>query len=1184
MKKKQVAKKFMTFLVAFIMVISLITPFDVTKVLAAENNITLQILATSDVHGRFMPYDYATDSKDLRGSLAQVATKVKELRKNNPNTILIDNGDSIQDNSSALFINDNPHPMMFAMNKIGYDVWVLGNHEFNYGIDNLNKISSQFKGAVLAGNLYKNGNRQKDPYKIIEIGTEKEKVKVGIIGLTNPNIKRWDGPLLKNYEVKDVSKEARKYADEIKDKVDIIIISCHVGENTEYSNTDSAREIAKAVPEAALVIAGHAHTSVNTREGNVLIVEPNKWAREISKVDITLTKNQDGKYVLENQLKDVKGQAISMNNIEPDKELVEALKPSHEKALKDAGTVIGELKGGDLVPPNEIKGITQSQIQDTAMIDLINKAQLKYSGADVSAAAVFKNDANMKKGPITKSGMTSIYKFDNTLIGLEVTGKQLKKYMEWTANYFNTYKDGDLTVSFNPEFRGYLYDMFSGVNYDIDISKNPGERITNLTYSKNGVSVKDTDKIKLCINNYRASSNLLGDLFKGENIPVYFDSEKLWGDDGRIRDLIRRYILEEKGGVITPEVDNNWKIVGNNWDKDKREKAKELINNGTIALPENNSRAITWNDLKSVVPSEDKIIDVLSINDLHGSLMEHGKNIGVAKLAAQIKKLKSENPNTIMVAGGDLYQGSAMSNLLKGEPITKFLKEVGVEISAVGNHEFDWGRELIPKWAKEGGFEFIASNIYDEKTNKPVDWALPYKVIEKDGKKIGFIGLATPETAFKTKPDNVKGLEFKDPAESANYWAKYLKDKENVDAVLILSHIGGMQNQDTKEITGEVADLANKVKGVDAIISAHTHQFLDGEVNNIPIIQAMCNGRALAKISLVFDKNGNLAVKHSVDQLYKRVKELPVDSNTEAIVNKYNEQLKPILSEVVCNVDCELPHDRWLGLSPLGQFMTKYMTEVTNTKIGITNGGGLRRPLNKGDITVGDLWEVMPFDNTLVTMNLKGSDLKRVLENGIENTQIGWGQFYGVKVYYDKNAKEGNRITSMRLLDGTKIDDDKYYPVVTNDFMYANGDNYDFSGAKDVVDTGEPIRDAIMNKLKEVKNVPFKFDDSTLVAGVDPKLNDNEVVNPSQDIKPNENNDTINNNEVITESPNESILDDNNQNKDNKVSKTNKNNKKSDIPKTGSIVGTNEAAELGMALIILGIFVEIDKKRKRKIS
>ncbi|WP_051986331.1 5'-nucleotidase C-terminal domain-containing protein [Clostridium amazonitimonense] len=543
------------------------------------------------------------------------------------------------------------------------------------------------------------------------------------------------------------------------------------------------------------------------------------------------------------------------------------------------------------------------------------------------------------------------------------------------------------------------------------------------------------------------------------------------------------------------------------------------------------------------ITDKSKSIQILSFNDFHGSVEESGKNIGAAKLAAEIRRLKGENPNTIVVSGGDLYQGSAISNLKKGEPVTEFLKSVGMEVSAVGNHEFDWGYKLIPGWAKDGNFDFLATNIYNKSTGNPVEWAKPYKVIERDGKKIAFIGIATPETAYKTKPENVSGFEFKDPVESVNTWAEKIRREENVDAVIALTHLGSNQNSSTKEITGEAADLAKNAKGIDAVISAHSHQFVDGVVNNIPVVQAGNNGRGLAKLVLNFDAEGKLVkVDNSVDQLYKRVKELPEDQEAKAIVEKFKNELQPILGEVLATLDTDLTHDRDEGLSVLGQFTTKLMAEASGAQIGITNGGGVRAPIEKGTITMGNMYQVFPFDNTLVTMKLKGSDLKRVIEHGIMPDGFGWGQFYGIKVYYDKDAKAGERITSMRLLDGTPIDMDKYYTIVTNDFMYDKGDNYDFSGAIDVVDTGEPIRDALVKIIKDMKHVSYKYEQH-LVAGVDTTEDVVETVD--------------------TNLPKE----------DNKVTT---------LPETGSLVGESELIVAGTLVTALGAFMFFNEKRRKK--
>jgi 2',3'-cyclic-nucleotide 2'-phosphodiesterase/3'-nucleotidase/5'-nucleotidase len=1140
-------KKLTAWLLALMMVVTLLSPINV---LAAESNaVSLQILATSDIHGRFLPYDYAVNAGDTSGSMAQLQTIIKELRAANPNTILVDNGDLIQDNSSSLFNNDEIHPIILAMNEMKYDTWSYGNHEFNYGIPTLQKISSQFTGTALCGNVFdKDGKSLGQAYKIIE----KDGVKIAIIGMVTPHITKWDGPNLVGYTVTNPVEETKKVVAQLKGKVDVMIATLHAGENAEYGNGDSARELAKACPELTAIVAGHAHATITeVKEGNVIITEPKNGASQLAKIDIKLTKNAAGKY----SVVDAKSDLVLVTpkegkQVVADADLSAKLKPYGDKAIKDANVVIGELKGGDLVPADAIKGIPAAQVQDTAMIDLINKVQMFYGKADVASAAAFKNDANIKEGKIIKAGTADIYKYDNTLMTLKVNGEQLKRYMEWSASYYNTFKPGDLTVSFNEKIRGYNYDMFSGVKYDVDISKEPGKRIVNLK-RENGSEIKDTDTIKLAVNNYRANTTLLNEgsgLFKGENVETIYDSYKVMGDNGRIRDLIRKYIVEEKSGVITPELDNNWKIIGNDMDATKAAFAAKLINSGKLNVPKSedgrtpNVKSVTYDDALAA-----NGINVLTFNDFHGAVEAAGKNSGIAKFAGEINKIKAQNPNTIVVSAGDSYQGSAMSNLTYGAPVTEMMKSVGVVASAVGNHEFDFGINKIEKWAKDGGFKFLASNIYDKTTGKPVTWAEPYIIVEKGGVKIGLVGIATPETAYKTSPVNVKNLEFKDPVASAKEWAKVAKDN-GADVVIALTHLGAFQDKDGK-ITGEATELCG-VLNIDAVISAHTHQTVSGMVNGIPVVQAYYSGRTLGKLAIKIDESGKVAgIVPSVDELYKRPTTLVEDPAVKAIADKYTKELLPILSEVLGTTDKELPHDKMVpGTSLLGQWTTDVMRKKAGTQIGITNGGGLRVPVAAGNITMGNMYEVMPFDNTLVTMKLKGIDLKRVIENGIGNAEIGWVQVGGVKVYYDEKAEFGNRISAMFLEDGTPVEMDKTYSVVTNDFMFTGGDKFDFKGAIDPVDTMIPIRDALVSELKAVKTLSIK-NKNNLVAGVAPAQI--KPVTPVTPVKP-----------VGVETGSTNVIK---------------------LPKTGSMVDTTMLIYIGFMIMLLGagyVVVENDKKKR----
>lgn len=468
----------------------------------------------------------------------------------------------------------------------------------------------------------------------------------------------------------------------------------------------------------------------------------------------------------------------------------------------------------------------------------------------------------------------------------------------------------------------------------------------------------------------------------------------------------------------------------------------------------------------SFVLAAEKEITILTINDYHGSLAPAGSNVGAAKLVDAIKTEKAKNPEgTIIVSAGDNYQGSAMSNMLYGEPVSEVLKEMGLELSAVGNHEFDWGIDKITKWAEDGELTFVVTNIYDIRTNEPVDWAEPFVIIEKMGIKVGFIGLATPETAYKTLKANVVNYEFRDPMEVITEWVPKVKDA-GADIIIALTHLGSFQDKEGN-ITGEAATIS-EVDGVDAVISGHTHQRVSGLVNGKPLVQAYKNGRSIGKITFVFDENNKLvSAEPFLDNIYKRPDTLKDDANTLAIYMKYEEELGPVLGKVLGKTTVDLDHDRYAGPSLLGEWACDIMRDKAGVQIAMTNGGGLRTDIPAGEITAGKLYEVMPFDNTLYTMKLSGADVKSNIEHGIMNEDIGWIQISGVKVTYNPDAEAGNRITSMVLEDGTVVEMDKYYTVVTNDFMFTGGDKYNFENSKDGLDTFIPIRDALMDAVEK---------------------------------------------------------------------------------------------------------------------
>lgn len=541
----------------------------------------LQILATSDTHGKFDPWDYAANKEDTSGSVAQQATAIKEIRTKN--TLVVDAGDTIQANSAELFLNDDIHPMIAAQNAIGYDVCVTGNHEYNYGMATLEKVLAQEKAKVLTGNVYgPDGKPLAEGYTIINKGG----VKIGVIGMVTPNITRWDSKNLTGWTVTNPVDESRKIIDKIKDKVDVLLGVMHMDIENEYGVYGSGvTDLANACPEFDVIVAAHGHKSIpNKMINGVLVVENKNAGATLSEIHVYLERGLNGKWKVKNRT----SENLNMKDYAPDPTLTALLASYDERAKADAVTPIGQLVGGDLAPANEIDCLPQAMIQDTALLDFINEVQMYYTDAQVSATALTSMTSQMKEGTIRKCDMASIYTYQNTLYKLQMNGLQLRKYMEWSAAFFKTWVPGDVTIAFDPSVRYYLYDAFEGVNYDIDISKEPGNRIQNLTWP-NGEAVQDDDVFVIAVNNYRASTQLLtyADIFaSGDELPKLLEID-VRGDVGGVRELLGEYIRIVKGGTIEPHVDNNWKIVGNNWNAADHEKAVQLLREGKLALSEN---------------------------------------------------------------------------------------------------------------------------------------------------------------------------------------------------------------------------------------------------------------------------------------------------------------------------------------------------------------------------------------------------------------------------------------------------------------------------------------------------------------------------------------------------------------------------------------------------------------------
>ncbi|WP_290958680.1 bifunctional UDP-sugar hydrolase/5'-nucleotidase [Haemophilus sp. HMSC068C11] len=538
---------------------------------AMAQEVNIKLLGTSDVHGRIVPWSYGADVEDKSGSYAQIATYVKDVRKNNKNVVLVDVGDAIQDNQIDVFAKDKKyykdHPIPKVLNEMNYDIFVLGNHEFNFGMKALDEILKDIKAKKLTANFYhkKNDKRYIDATTIIE----KDGVKLGIIGLSTPMSAKFeeDTGNLKDMKFTSPTEEARTQVEKLKAKgVDAIIAVTHMGIENENNIPDTGmRDVINAVDGIDVVIAGHMHKDVPSETiKNTLITEPHRYGTVVSEVDLTFDIN-DKKEV---KLVKKESKTVPVKALEADKKIEEIYKPYHEKLRELNNVVIGQT-ANEMVPQETKHGVSAAFSKDTGLSSFINDVEQYYSGADVVTFSFDHQKARMDKGDIKKKDIIFNYRYAGGDVTVyEMTGKQLKEYMEWSANYFDTIQPGDTEYRYNAERKKskyVTYDIFGGVNYKIDLRNPQGSKIVGLTLA-DGKPVTDDMKLKVGMNSYRfAQLNGKGGIWEGQQIPVLWESKVAMGrEKGTIQNMMIDYITNVKKGKIDGQSHNRWEIIGLN--------------------------------------------------------------------------------------------------------------------------------------------------------------------------------------------------------------------------------------------------------------------------------------------------------------------------------------------------------------------------------------------------------------------------------------------------------------------------------------------------------------------------------------------------------------------------------------------------------------------------------------------
>jgi 2',3'-cyclic-nucleotide 2'-phosphodiesterase / 3'-nucleotidase len=525
------------------------TPLSAQK----PQRVHVVVLGTTDLHGNIYPIDYYTNKPDNRG-LAKIATLIKRARKESPNVVLVDSGDTIQGTPLEYFHNKKNNtpadPMMLSMNALQYDSMAVGNHEYNFGLKVLEKARSEAKFPWLSANSYDKGTTRThyQPYIVKVVAG----VRVGILGLTTPGIPNWENvPNYAGLEFHEPLLEARKWVPILrqKERVDVVVITMHMGVEEDLrtgelnpgqvKNENQAVTIAKQVPGVDLIFMGHTHRDTPALVVNgVLITQANHWGRHLARADLYL-QSLAGKWRVYARA----ARTIPVDDkVEADPEILKLTADYDRETQGWLSRAIGD--SGKLLSAEE------ARFKDTAIMDLIQRVQLDAGKADISMAASFNPQATIAKGKVTVRDIAGLYVYENTLVVLEVTGQQLKEALEHSAKYFKPYVPGKtLEELIDEKIPAYNFDIAEGVTYELNLQKPIGERIEKLEFQ--GKPVTPSQKFRLATNNYRVNG--------GGGYTMYVGAPVVYRSSEEIRELIIDWV--ERNKTIPTEPNNNWKIV-----------------------------------------------------------------------------------------------------------------------------------------------------------------------------------------------------------------------------------------------------------------------------------------------------------------------------------------------------------------------------------------------------------------------------------------------------------------------------------------------------------------------------------------------------------------------------------------------------------------------------------------------
>jgi 2',3'-cyclic-nucleotide 2'-phosphodiesterase/3'-nucleotidase len=942
------------------------------------------------VHGRATAWDYLED-RAAAGGLSRVATVVDSLRRAYPGRVVVlDAGDMLQGNPFATYHarpgRRGPNPIVEAMNLTGYDAATPGNHDFDWGVTELERALTDAAFPYVSANLHTvpGGAPLVSPFRILRRGP----IRVGVTGFTTPGTMVWDRDRVAGrIRVGRIEESAGGVFETMRGSSDLMVVLSHSGvagastyDTTGVGTEHAAGAFASLAVRPDLVVVGHSHGEIrDSIAGGVRFVQPAPFGAAVAVVHVDLVRGQGPRW----RLVRMRSSLLSTREVTPSALVEQRLRSSHDSVRAWLDQPLG-------MAPAPMPA-TGARAGPAAIHDWVLETQRRRAGAQLAAGPVFDLRAGFRADTIRRRDVLRLYPFENTLRSVRITGGELREYLERSARYFRV--DAAGRVSLDESMPGYDFDVVRGARYDVDLRLPPGGRIANL--SVGGRAVEPLDSFTMALNSHRQTG--AGGYSMVAHAPVVYDKGE------RIQDLLEAEIRRappDPAGVAPSQ----WRIVP----EVSAIAVREIYDIAPEPLPRSARDTV--------------VLRILGTAGLRGALGAAGP------IDRTMDSLQGECdcPTLRLDAGG---AGAGRAEL----PV---MNRMGFAASALAERDFDGSLDSLRSRLGESAFPWLAANVFDSATGGRPSWVVPYRMIDTAGFRIAVLGYVPPETKTRQAAERTRGLRF-GGGELGLHDVLGEVRRERPSLTILLAPAGAAC--EGLRCEGELARLAEELggSGVNLIVGGGGAHAVETRIAGISVVSA-AGPRTLAVADLVKTPAGGLELRTRVAAVTPAAAR--PGTPLAGALETYTRRSDSVAHRAQARL--KQPLAREGRQSALGAVLAEARRNLARADIGLIRNASIRADLPAGAVTLARLREVEPAGSDLLRLTLTGAQVRSMLERALEGADGPSVHLAGGQVRYDPRAPAGRRVKDVTLGGGRKLKPTDTYTLATDDSTAAGAGGF----------------------------------------------------------------------------------------------------------------------------------------------